>query len=175
MQRIVVNVLVYQCVWFACVLSAAAQRPWIGMWVAGVAVLIHLGVAPAPRRELPLILLAALAGAAFESLLVGSGWVRPSPPLLVGWLPAWMVALWAAFALFAVFATTLDLVRWGEERLLAGDSLHAAVLAVMLAVSAAAALEIAIRVEHARNAAALAALGSFLVLLGYVIAIVQVG
>lgn len=98
MPRIVMNVLLYQCVWFACVLSAAAQRPWIGMGVAGVAVLIHLGVAPAPRRELPLILLAALAGAAFESLLVGSGWVRPSPSLLVGWLPAWMVALWAAFA-----------------------------------------------------------------------------
>lgn len=84
-------------------------------------------------------------------------------------------ALWAVFALFAVFATTLDLARWGEKRLVAGDSLHAAVPAVMLAVSAAIALEIAIRVEHARNAAALAAVGSVLILLGYVIAIVQVG
>jgi hypothetical protein len=84
-------------------------------------------------------------------------------------------ALWAAFALFAVLATTLDLARWGEGRLVAGENLHAAVPAVMLAGSAAAALEVAIRVEHARNAAALAALGSILALLGYVIAIVQVG
>jgi Protein of unknown function (DUF2878) len=88
--RLVMNVVVYQCAWFACVLSATA-------------ILLHLYVAPAPRRELTLILLAALAGAIFESLLVASGWVRFSPVLLLGSvLPVWMVALWA------VFATTLN-------------------------------------------------------------------
>jgi hypothetical protein len=101
--RLVVNVVVYQCAWFACVLSTAAHRPWIGVGVAAAAVLLHLYLAPAPRRELPLILLTALAGAAFEALLVASGWVRPSPVLLLGSLvPVWMVALWA------VFATTLN-------------------------------------------------------------------
>jgi hypothetical protein len=99
MLRLVVNVVVYQCAWFACVLGAAANRPWIGVAAAATAVLLHLCLAPAPRRELPLILLAVLAGAAFESVLVASGWVRASPALLVGNLvPVWMVALWAAFA-----------------------------------------------------------------------------
>ena len=97
--RLVMNVVVYQCAWLACVLSAAAHRPWIGITVAVAAILLHLYVAPAPRRELPLILLAALAGAIFESLLVASGWVQSSPVLLLGSvLPVWMVALWAAFA-----------------------------------------------------------------------------
>jgi hypothetical protein len=95
----VVNVAVYQCAWFACVLSAAANKPYIGVATAAAAVLLHLYVAPSPRRELPLILLAILAGAAFESVLVASGWVRSAPSLLVGSiLPVWMVSLWAAFA-----------------------------------------------------------------------------
>ncbi|MBK6673233.1 MAG: DUF2878 domain-containing protein [Gammaproteobacteria bacterium] len=90
--RLVLNVVVYQCAWFACVLSAAAHRSYIGIAVAAAAVLLHLYVAPAPRRELPLIGLATLAGVGFESLLAASGWVQ-SPVL-----PVWMVALWAAFA-----------------------------------------------------------------------------
>jgi hypothetical protein len=90
---------VYQCAWLACVLSAAAQRPWIGIVVACAAVLLHLCTTPWPRREWPLIALAAVAGAAFESLLLVSGWVRYPSVLLVGSiLPLWMVALWAAFA-----------------------------------------------------------------------------
>lgn len=99
LPRLVVNLVVYQCAWFACVLSAAAHRPAIGVGVAGAAVLLHLYIAPAPRRELTLILLTTLAGAAFESVLTASGWVRFSPELLVGSvLPLCMVALWAAFA-----------------------------------------------------------------------------
>jgi Protein of unknown function (DUF2878) len=90
--RLAVNIGLYKCAWFACVLSAAAQRPYIGIAVAAAAVLLHLYVAPSPRRELPLILLATLAGVAFESLLVASGWVQAEA------LPLWMVALWAAFA-----------------------------------------------------------------------------
>lgn len=88
--RPAVNVLVYQCAWFACVLSAAASRQWIGVAVAAGVVLLHLYLAPAPRRELPLILAATLVGAAFESLLVASGWAHSAT--------AGMVALWAAFA-----------------------------------------------------------------------------
>ena len=100
--RVVMNIALYQCAWSACVLSAAAQRPSIGIAVAAAAVLLHLYAAPSPRRELPLIAVAALVGAAFESLLMASGWVR-SPMLPGGSLtPAWMVALWA------VFATTLN-------------------------------------------------------------------
>jgi hypothetical protein len=97
--RVLMNAVVYQCAWFACVLSAAAHRPFVGIAAAIGAVLLHLYLAPSPRRELPLIALAILAGVLFESLLVASGWVRASPAFLVGGvLPLWMAALWAAFA-----------------------------------------------------------------------------
>ncbi|HYP81639.1 MAG TPA: DUF2878 domain-containing protein [Steroidobacteraceae bacterium] len=96
--RNVANLVVYQCAWFACVLSAAANRPVIGIAVACTAVLLHLYAARSPGRELPLIAVAILAGAAFESLLMATGWVR-SPVLLIGSVtPLWMVSLWAAFA-----------------------------------------------------------------------------
>jgi hypothetical protein len=97
--RIVGNVVAYQCAWFACVLSVAAQRPLIGLTTEVAVVLWHLWSATEPRRELQLIAIASLCGAAFETLLVASGWVRMEPAVLLGGVtPLWMVALWAAFA-----------------------------------------------------------------------------
>ncbi len=97
--RLVLNAVAYQCVWCACVLSAAAQRPMIGIVVALVALAWHLHCASAPGRELRLIAIAATLGAAFETLLVASGWVRMDSTVLIGgYTPLWMVALWATFA-----------------------------------------------------------------------------
>jgi hypothetical protein len=97
--RLAVNIIAYQIAWFACVLSAAAQRPLIGMLVAAAVVLWHLYSAAEPRRELPLIAIALLLGAVFESLLIASGWVQMPAGLLLGSVtPLWMVTLWAAFA-----------------------------------------------------------------------------
>jgi hypothetical protein len=94
-----VNLLAYQVAWFAGVLSAAAGKPVIGIATALGAVLWHLHSASAPRRELRLIGIAALIGAASETLLVFSGWVHMDPAVLAGhFTPLWMVALWAAFS-----------------------------------------------------------------------------
>jgi hypothetical protein len=109
--HLAVNVVAYQFAWLACVLSAAAKRPLMGMAVALGVVLWHLHAASEPRRELPLILIAALLGTTFESLLVASGWVRMEPAVLLGsFTPLWMVALWAAFA------TTLNVSLRGLRR-----------------------------------------------------------
>jgi hypothetical protein len=130
---LIVNVVVYQCVWFACVLSAAALQPLIGIAVAIAAVLLHLYLAPAPRRELPLILLALLAGTVFESALIASGWVRAEPALLVGSvLPLWMAVLWAAFA------TTLNVSLRALRHRYALSALIAAVGAPLAYVAGAA-------------------------------------
>ena len=93
------NLALYQCAWFACVWGAATDRPLTGIAVVVFVLFWHLGTAPAPVREVPLIALAALVGVAFESVLVATGWVRVEhPQLLLGLAPAWMVALWVAFA-----------------------------------------------------------------------------
>ncbi len=97
--HLAVNVVAYQCAWFACVLSAASQRSAIGIAVALTVVLWHLHTATEPLQELRLITIAAVCGTAFESVLAASGWVRPATmPLLGSFTPLWMVALWAAFA-----------------------------------------------------------------------------
>jgi hypothetical protein len=93
------NLLAYQCTWFASVLGAATGHPATGLAFAGATVLWHLYAAPAPMRELKLVGAATIAGAAFECLLQATGWIRAThEPLPGGLLPLWMVALWAAFA-----------------------------------------------------------------------------
>jgi hypothetical protein len=102
-MNIVVNMLLFQAGWFACVLGAAAGRPWIGAITAVAIVAWHLARALRPLRELALVTSAVVAGAVFETLLVQSGWVRFDQGVLVaGTAPYWMVALWA------IFATTLN-------------------------------------------------------------------
>lgn len=97
--RIAVNAVAYQCAWFACVLSAAALQPAIGIAVATMVVLWHLHSAAEPWRELGLVAVAVLIGTVFETFLVASGWVRmPQALLFASVTPLWMVALWAAFA-----------------------------------------------------------------------------
>jgi hypothetical protein len=94
-----VNVVAYQCAWLACVLSAAAHRPVIGIAVVLAIVLLHLYSANQPLRELRLIGVAILCGAVFETLLSASGWMQAEPTLPQGNLtPLWLVALWAGFA-----------------------------------------------------------------------------
>jgi hypothetical protein len=93
------NLLAYQCTWFAAVLGAATGRPATGIAFAGATVLWHLYAAPAPVRELKLVSAATFAGAAFEYLLQSTGWIRVTHEALPGGsLPLWMVALWGAFA-----------------------------------------------------------------------------
>ena len=96
---LVVNVVLYQAGWFACVLGAAHGLPWLGALAAAAIVAVHLAMAVRPAPELGLVALAVLAGALFESALAASGWIRFEQGVLVeGTAPYWMVALWAVFA-----------------------------------------------------------------------------
>ena len=96
---IAMNVILYQCAWFAGVLGAAAGNAWLYAGGVAAALLWHLFRAPEPLREVRLIVVAAGIGAAVDSVIVASGWVRMEGQLLMGgFLPLWMVALWAAFA-----------------------------------------------------------------------------
>lgn len=102
-MNLVLNVVLFQAGWFACVLGAANGLPWAGALAAMAIVGWHLARAVQPKRELALVAAAALAGAAFETVLVQTGWLRfDSGVLLEGAAPYWMVALWA------LFATTLN-------------------------------------------------------------------
>jgi len=99
-----VNFVVFQVGWFACVLGAANGLPWLGLLVVCFIVALHVRSADQPLHEMQLMVLAMVLGLVFDSLLVSSGWVRyPSGMLIPGVAPYWILAMWA------LFSTTLNL------------------------------------------------------------------
>jgi hypothetical protein len=97
---IVTNAVLFQAGWFACVLGAANGAPWIGLVAVGAIVAWHVGRARERGSELRLLLLALLVGALFETLLVQTGWLRfEAGAWIADMAPAWMIALWANFAM----------------------------------------------------------------------------
>ena len=96
---LILNYLLFQAAWFACVLGGANGYPWFGSGVALLAILLHLSLVSNPGREATLVLLVGLLGALLDSLLVSLGWLDfPSGQLLPGTAPHWIIAMWMAFA-----------------------------------------------------------------------------
>ncbi len=103
-MRILVNFLLFQIGWFACVLGGAHGLPWLGPVVVAAAVAWHLAQAADPPAEGLLLVAAGLIGILFDSALVAAGWLAyPSGQVHPGLAPYWMVAIWV------LFATTLNL------------------------------------------------------------------
>ncbi|MGR9036530.1 MAG: DUF2878 domain-containing protein [Gammaproteobacteria bacterium] len=108
----IANLLIYQFVWLACVLSAAGGMPTLGGLTALAGVLWHLIQARRPMAEVQLILLTGLIGGLWDSLLIVLGLIRyPSGSLMPWMAPVWIVALWMAFA-----TTFNQCLRWLHGR-----------------------------------------------------------
>jgi hypothetical protein len=102
------NIIAYQVAWFACVLGAANQLPWIGTTVALVVVALHLLMSSQRKIEFKLVVAAAAIGLVLDSALMMSEMVSFSSGVFIdGITPHWMLGLWIAFA------TTLSVsMRW---------------------------------------------------------------
>jgi len=120
MER-VVNFVGFQCAWFACVLGAAAGRAWLALPVVIAVVGWHVARASAPRRELAVLLIAATAGALWDSVPAAAGWIVYADGVVIERAaPWWIAALWLSFA------TTLNVsLRWLRGRWLAAPLLGA--------------------------------------------------
>ena len=107
-----VNLCLYQVGWFACVLGAAAQRPWLGMGLGLVLLCLHLALVRGVLRHLALIGVAGAIGLAADSLQMWWGVFRYPNWTVVGWLaPPWDVVLWLQFATLLPFC-----LRWLSRR-----------------------------------------------------------
>lgn len=101
-MRTVLYVLGQNAGWFACVLSAARGRHWLGPLVVAGLVVLHLATRSrrSARRIVCLAATAVFFGFCFDSLLILGGvyepvrWVVPPP-----WAPIWLMALWINFSL----------------------------------------------------------------------------
>jgi hypothetical protein len=107
-KNIIINFVLFQIGWFACVLGAAKQLPWLGVVVVAVIVAWHLWQAKQAQPELVLLVLALLIGGLFDQMMLMNGLISYQAH---GWsdalAPAWILALWA------VFVTVLNVsLRW---------------------------------------------------------------
>mgnify|MGYP006314445723 CR=1 FL=1 len=107
-MNLVINFVAFQLGWFACVIGAANGLPWAGSLVVLAVVALHLARVRRLLPELRLIGVAMALGLLVDSLLLATGWLSyPSGNWLSGpWgsylAPYWIVAMWA------LFATTLN-------------------------------------------------------------------
>jgi hypothetical protein len=111
-RNITINFVLFQIAWFSCVLGAAKQMPWLGVIVTFIVAAWHLSQAPQAKPEIILLLIALLIGGFFDQLMLSSHLITYQAH---GWidtlLPAWILALWAAFA------TILNVsLRWMRNR-----------------------------------------------------------
>ena len=112
-MKIVINFLLFQLAWFACVLGGANATPWIGPLVVLGVVVYHLSHTPVPRAEAALLLVTGSIGAIFDSALVSTGWLAyTSGQWFATMAPYWIIAMWIAFA------TTLNVsLTWLRGRM----------------------------------------------------------
>lgn len=94
--------IAYQAVWFLAVAGAGRGSWWPG--VAGALAFLVARVATSAHRRVDLQLaVAALAiGLCLESLWVRSGLLNYAAPWPLAEAPAWIMALWLAFALTVI-------------------------------------------------------------------------
>ena len=93
------NYLLYQVGWFACVLGAASQRPLAGALVGVAMGAVHFLLCGERLIEARLVMLATVVGALVEMAQIATGtyrfasgtWSAALPPL-------WLLAMWAQFA-----------------------------------------------------------------------------
>jgi hypothetical protein len=107
------NLALFQVGWFACVLGAARGLPWIGPLTVAAIVIWHAARSPQPADELKLAAIAVLVGAVCDSAFAALGWIDFAPVAAAPYVaPWWMLALWA------VFATTVNVsLSWLRPRL----------------------------------------------------------
>lgn len=110
--NLMINVVALQLAWFACVLGAANDLPWLGIPAVAAVLLIHASLVLDPYKEMRLVMFALLLGAVFDSLLMASGWIDYRNGIIIpGLAPVWILAMWAQFA------TTLNVsMAWLKGR-----------------------------------------------------------
>jgi hypothetical protein len=107
----ILTFLSLQAGWFACVLGAASDRPFVGVLVVSLVVVAHV-VRSRNRRGLALALAAAAGmGLVFDGSLTLTGVLTFPAHASLGWpVPLWMLALWVNFAL------AIDALAWLGRR-----------------------------------------------------------
>ena len=106
-----INMASFYLGWFACLLGALHNRPWLGALVMAVLLGLHLFLTEKRTQELRFILVTGLLGTGIDSLLMLSGLYTFTNHTLSWLCPIWMTALWMGFA-----STLNHSMRWLHGR-----------------------------------------------------------
>lgn len=111
MNHKVINFILFQIGWFACVLGAASNISHWALLVALVVVITHLIQVDKPAREILFLAIVTALGYAWDSLLVALDLFEYADTTLTDFAPLWIAAMWL------MFATTLNSsLSWLQER-----------------------------------------------------------
>lgn len=98
-MRFWVNLVAYQIVWFAIVISASRGTPWWGIATAIAFIALQLSYSATRVADLRAVAAAFTCGFVLDGVLAASGWLHYASPLLSLPAPIWILALWMAFAM----------------------------------------------------------------------------
>lgn len=114
MNYMIVNIILFQLGWFACVLSAASNQPLLGA-IAAIAIIgVHLFISKQYKEEIRLIVVAMMIGLVWDSFIVSMGWITYQSGMVFSFMaPYWIILMWALFAMTINFS-----MSWLKEKLL---------------------------------------------------------
>lgn len=109
---VIINFVLFQAAWFACVLGAANDMPWLGVIATVFVIAWHLKQAKEAKPEAILLIITLVIGAMFDQLMLYLNLIHYQSH---GWsnhlVPAWILALWLGF----VTALNVSL-RWMQGK-----------------------------------------------------------
>lgn len=109
---VIINFVLFQAAWFACVLGAANDMPWLGVIATVFVIAWHLNQAKEAKPEAILLIITLVIGAMFDQLMLNLNLIHYQSH---GWsdalVPAWILALWTGF----VTALNVSL-RWMQGK-----------------------------------------------------------
>ena len=106
-----INIASFYLGWFACLLGATHNMPWLGVLVMAALLALHLFLTANRTQELRFILVTGLLGTSLDSLLMLGGLYTFTNHTLSWLCPIWMTALWMGFA-----STLNHSMRWLRGR-----------------------------------------------------------
>lgn len=93
------NLVGYQLVWFAIVISASRGQSIVGIGAALVFIALQLRYSATRSSDMRALAATFVCGFLLDGALAATGWLHYSSPLLSLPAPVWILALWLAFAM----------------------------------------------------------------------------
>jgi hypothetical protein len=96
----IINFLLFQLIWFVCILGAAINETHAALALSMLLISLHFYLNKNKKNELKILLTASIIGFLFDGVLLKTGLVTYANP---GWsyslTPLWIVVLWMGFAI----------------------------------------------------------------------------